>query len=414
MINSGQVLISLPTNQPVQTVNLAANQQTTVEPQLIFDNNRLPTSNTVLTNLTNMRSSTPLPTSNTALTNLTNMRSSASLAADTLADKRISNEAILSTSQDKENNIQSDLINEDYFNNSEIMDQFSFCHSQSDEIERVDDNQHNPVQTLSATSSAATASNTVATPTTTRTRRRIQHSKHELIRQIYRSGNDANGNDENGVQDRTSEIRNNTIAQADGDGDLLSYLKEREIENKRKLTIEIPKYRLRLKEVSDLRKLLKEKTIRFEDLTADQTLLIKRRRKNQRFYDELDNRIYMIVRSSIIKRFFDKTIEEILKVDKSPISISSLDSLCRKVFLYLYYQGITTYKDASAQVGSVFTALVCIYDDIYEDDYGGGFRLKSYFLKQMQNIRSTMSTTGLIRDDDFTDEPPRLDENLPA
>lgn len=77
-------------------------------------------------------------------------------------------------------------------------------------------------------------------------------------------------------------------------------------------------------------------------------------------------------------------------------------------------QGITTYKDASAQVGSIFTALVSNFDFLYEEEYGGGFRYKCYFLKQMQNIRNSLKSSCEIETEDFNDMIPNLNNDLAA
>lgn len=237
-----------------------------------------------------------------------------------------------------------------------------------------------------------------------RKRKRVQTSKHDQIKNLYRNHDDQD-NDDNINNDAESDL-------------LIKRLKDIGAVNKEKINKLIPKYKEIEGQRKEIRKRVKSGELLKEDLNEDELNLLKRRKKNAKFLNDLDNRIYINVRSSLIKDFFDDTVKEIIRLDKTtdetaPISYSSLNLLCRKSFIYLYYQGIKTYKDASAQVGTLFTALVSNYDDIYEDSYGGGFRYKAFFLKQMQNIRASLLQAGLLNEDDFTDVA-NLDQNLPA
>lgn len=178
----------------------------------------------------------------------------------------------------------------------------------------------------------------------------------------------------------------------------------------------IPNYKNERCERIAIRKKVKEGEIRLDDLSQEQRKLFQRRKKGEKLYGDLNNKIYINVRASIVESFFQTTIDSIKEVDKKiPISNASLNFLCRRVFIFLYLQGIRTYKDASSRVITVFIALVTLYEtQLYEEDYGGGFRYKEFFLKQMQNIRNSLVAAGIVDRDHFQDVPANLDEDLAA
>lgn len=240
------------------------------------------------------------------------------------------------------NNSNDDNNNEENLNDSRL-DQLSvssFVFSQSDEpintAHEGSENQLNSAAPIERTLNEPTdlvnenldgltnSESTRRTSTIIRSKRK-QRARHDTIRNLYNNQPD--------------EI-DNIIDEEDETIVLLKSVGEKNIH---KQTVQIPNYKEKERERVAIRKRIREGELRVEDLNADQLEIWKRRKKNERMYSILNNRIYINVRSSIIKSFFQTTIDYIKDTDKKiPISHESLNLLCRKVFMFLYHQGIKT------------------------------------------------------------------------
>lgn len=195
----------------------------------------------------------------------------------------------------------------------------------------------NPIVTISTTSTpiATTSHSTILVK-----KRGNYKSRHNLIKNLYNNNEDDALNLNHQANEDEQEI------------EIIAYLKELGDKNVLKKTEDIPRYKEQMARTKELRRKIRSKELRIENLSAEDKDLVKRKQKNEKLSKSLNNRIYIDVRRETVEKFFGETVRSILQIEKAPLSKTSLDVLCTKVFLYLYYQGITTYKDASSQVGS--------------------------------------------------------------
>lgn len=412
MINSGRVIIqpvqeSLPSSQPNQSSiqlsvpsnNITNPSQTDLDTSDNYNNLRGPlttASDPVLRNITNSAllnsdanpvqhsiSSSQLSQTTTTTPVITKTISSTTIRPALLAP--INSETAFSTTTTQiQSNSAAVSPSDTEFNqisanpgSSTPLEEFSFTYSQDDEREN-------------------TRRESIEGPNA-RTQKRYQNSKHVSIRNLLESYQNDNGNRDMDMVELTDELRSFGEANKLKKEQIAIY-KETEASRKR------------------VRRDIKNGLRTEEQLEDSEKNLLAKRAKNERFFAVLNNKIYINVRSKYIMAFFKKTVDDITRIEKElPISKCSRDNLYKQIFMYLYHQGITTYKEASAQVSSLFIALVSNFDDLYEDEYGGGFRYKEEFLKQMQNIRATLRQAGVnFQPGEFEDVPPSLDEQLPC